>query len=267
MVPGEVVLAAVAVAAVVAAAVGWLTGRAWSGRERQQLRWRVEHDPLTGLLNRWGFAAAATSLLVAARGRPRGVLVVDLDGFKAVNDGHGHAAGDAVLRQVGAELARHAEGRNAAAGRLGGDEFVLVLAATADSGEIAAAAEELSWRLSRLYVVPGGGGGRRVWVGAAVGAAVVAPGRDADLSELLECADFAMYAAKRTRAGGPCRGTGAGRHTAADGRAPEHRRSGRVPLAASTAGRRASPAPAVGCDRRTVPRSSGRSPPQPLSHQ
>src|SRR5260370_29688258 len=85
-------------------------------------------DELTGLLNRRGFLAQLDRALASARrGGPHGVLMIcDLDGFKQINDRHGHLAGDEVLCQVGGLLARHVR-RSDTVARLAGDEFAILL--------------------------------------------------------------------------------------------------------------------------------------------
>jgi diguanylate cyclase (GGDEF)-like protein len=93
-----------------------------------RLRYESLHDPLTGLYNRRGFdehLAAAVSRSLRYRWT-FGLVIIDLDGFKAINDRMGHQAGDAVLRQVGEQLRQGLRSGDIAA-RLGGDEFALLL--------------------------------------------------------------------------------------------------------------------------------------------
>ncbi|MEZ0493492.1 GGDEF domain-containing protein [Kineococcus sp. TBRC 1896] len=153
------------------------------------------HDPLTGLLGRWGLeeplrraAAAATAESMTA------VLYVDLDGFKAVNDDHGHGAGDELLTVVASRLSRGRCGSDVVA-RTGGDEFVLVLTGLTDAAQAAAAAAGLRHDLAQDVVLRDG---TVVSVGASAGVAVAAEPRDPDA--LLSEADAAMYAEKRDRA-------------------------------------------------------------------
>lgn len=86
-------------------------------------------DALTGLSNRRHFERSAAEALCASRGASVSVLMLDIDNFKIVNDQHGHAAGDAVLRTIGA-LLRRGTRRSDVVGRLGGEEFGLVLSGT-----------------------------------------------------------------------------------------------------------------------------------------
>jgi diguanylate cyclase (GGDEF)-like protein len=100
-----------------------------------ELRSAAGSDPLTGLANRRGFDAAMTKS-VAAGGDAGALILIDLDSFKAVNDRHGHAVGDEVLRAVAALLPRD---EDAMAARLGGDEFALLIAAGAREANAVAA--------------------------------------------------------------------------------------------------------------------------------
>jgi diguanylate cyclase (GGDEF)-like protein len=150
----------------------------------RQLARLVETDPLTGLLNRLGladrFRQAATGLTV---------LLIDLDGFKPVNDRHGHAAGDAVLRAIGARLGGIG---GLTVARIGGDEFVVL----ADSA--GAAPAHLAAAVEALVSQPVRHGGLSLQVGASIGWAVSAlPHRPLD--DILDEADRAMYRVKETR--------------------------------------------------------------------
>lgn len=113
------------------------------------LKRQVVIDPLTGLLNRAGleYMTSGAEAHIAAD-EPRSILVIDLDGFKAVNDRHGHAEGDRVLKQVGVAILRVCR-RDDIAVRCGGDEFILVLPHT---DETSAAA--LARRLTREILAP-----------------------------------------------------------------------------------------------------------------
>jgi diguanylate cyclase (GGDEF)-like protein len=102
-------------------------GRA-SARQRRMLTRLSQTDALTGIVNRRGFQERFAAELALARRerRPIGLLVVDLDGFKRLNDSAGHAAGDDLLRWVAATLGAGAR-PDGVVGRLGGDEFVMLL--------------------------------------------------------------------------------------------------------------------------------------------
>jgi diguanylate cyclase (GGDEF)-like protein len=148
----------------------------------RRLAYRAAHDSLTGLPNR----AAFTARLEALPG-PVAVVLVDLDGFKQVNDTLGHHAGDLVLAAVADRLrAGVREGDTAA--RLGGDEFAMLLP-DADA-EIARAVVE---RFLALLAEPVDVEGREVRPRASIGAAL---GTGTDPEALLRAADAAMYRAK-----------------------------------------------------------------------
>jgi diguanylate cyclase (GGDEF)-like protein len=144
---------------------------------------RARRDPLTGLATRDVFLAKATRVLA---NNPRCLVVlIDLDGFKALNDTHGHAAGDAVLVHVARRLAALVEPRGFA-GRLGGDEFAAVLPSTRDMDTLQL--------LHAALTVPVHHDGAALAVRASIGGRR-AFGRTV-LAEALAAADAAMYAAK-----------------------------------------------------------------------
>jgi diguanylate cyclase (GGDEF)-like protein/PAS domain S-box-containing protein len=152
----------------------------------------AHHDPLTGLPNRrllrdrLGQAHAQ-----AARGRHGvGVALVDLDGFKPINDRLGHEAGDRVLRTVAERLGHCLRGGDTVA-RLGGDEFVLVLVNLADTAEAGQVLERVLHAVAQPIVL----GDHEVQVSASVGLTVF-PDDSADPDTLLRHADAAMYRAK-----------------------------------------------------------------------
>jgi diguanylate cyclase (GGDEF)-like protein len=172
-----------------AAAVVACVAFAWQARnhhtERAALARASQTDSLTGCLNRRGFDEQAERVLADAgrAGRAAGVIVLDLDGFKQVNDSGGHAAGDRVLREVGERLTG-AAGRGALVGRLGGDEFALLLDG-ADEDAAAAAAERVEAGLEGLI---------RVSTGVAA-----MPWHGTALDALLAWADARLYEAKSRR--------------------------------------------------------------------
>ena len=147
-------------------------------------------DALTGLSNRLLFEALAHRQLIddQRNGQRRVLLALDLDGFKAVNDQHGHAVGDQVLKLAAQRIVASLRSADVPA-RLGGDEFVVLLSDTAPDGA-AIVAEKLVRALSEPYP------GVRQAVSASVGIAV-APAAGATVADLMRRADEALYEAKR----------------------------------------------------------------------
>ncbi|MFD7657330.1 putative bifunctional diguanylate cyclase/phosphodiesterase [Actinosynnema sp. NPDC059797] len=160
-------------------------------RLEEALRARAERDELTGLAGRAHFLHLVDHALLA--GEAVGLLVIDLDGFKEVNDADGHEAGDWYLVSA-AERINRAAGPVAEAARLGGDEFA-VLAPGHDVRESARLATRVLSELAR----PLAGLGHDTAIRASVGIAVSRPG--AGTADLLRDADTAMYAAKREGGG------------------------------------------------------------------
>jgi diguanylate cyclase (GGDEF)-like protein len=152
-------------------------------------------DALTGLANRRGFEMRARAAVEAAEaaGRPCCVLLLDLDRFKAINDAHGHPAGDAVLREVADTLARGVRAEDVL-GRLGGEEFV-VLAPGSTVREAVPLAERLRGAV-RARVGHPGGRGEAVTLSAGIATLVPAGSSAAALTVALAAADEALYAAK-----------------------------------------------------------------------
>jgi diguanylate cyclase (GGDEF)-like protein len=148
------------------------------------------HDALTGLPNRALFTDRIQHALVQGRrrGTTCGVIFLDLDRFKTVNDSLGHGAGDELLVAVGRRLAGSLRSADTAA-RLGGDEFAVLLEDLGGVSEAVLVAERITAALSAPIVVSG----REVYVKVSLGIAV--GGHEA--SELLRQADVAMYRAKR----------------------------------------------------------------------
>uniref|UniRef100_A0A9E7ZYP2 GGDEF domain-containing protein n=1 Tax=Bosea sp. NBC_00436 TaxID=2969620 RepID=A0A9E7ZYP2_9HYPH len=147
-------------------------------------------DPLTGLANRRAFEEA----MIAASGKGGfALLLLDLDGFKAVNDRFGHAAGDDLLRQVSGRLSgvvRHGD----VLARLGGDEFAVILL-DADLNVAKGIADQAVAAVGLPYVVMG----QAAIVGTSIGLKMGAGGDDPD--SVKRAADEALYAAKRAGKG------------------------------------------------------------------
>ena len=159
----------------------------------QRIEYMASHDALTGLANRHALDAALRDRIEAYRRRSAGavLLVIDLDGFKAVNDGHGHLAGDAVLRTLSHRLSEILpEGMTTA--RVGGDEFAIV-GGELEAGEV----ESLADRIGKALADPIPVGTGTVSVGASVGWAFL-PQDAEDEQGLSAVADARLYAAKQT---------------------------------------------------------------------
>ena len=152
-------------------------------------------DVLTGLPNRRALMEALPEAMGRARrvGRPAALLFIDMDGFKGVNDSHGHEEGDELLRQFGARLLGAVRKTDMAA-RLAGDEFVVVLEMLADGAD----AEDTAGKLLDVVRAPYPLRSATVSVGASIGVAVFQPGDTPDLDAWLARADHAMYVAKRS---------------------------------------------------------------------
>ena len=159
-----------------------------------ELEAKVDVDPLLGVFNRHGFERELTrALAYVKRYHTRAALVyVDLDDFKAINDAHGHPAGDAVLQAIAETLTRHVRGSDTVA-RVGGDEFVVLLWELRESDAVAkSAALEEAIAATRIPW-----GAKSLSVGASAGITLISAGDDA--STLLTRADQAMYARKAVR--------------------------------------------------------------------
>jgi diguanylate cyclase (GGDEF)-like protein/PAS domain S-box-containing protein len=157
----------------------------------EQLRYQAFHDSLTGLPNRALFEDRLRRALVRLRrsGGFAAVMFVDLDDFKTVNDGLGHAAGDELLRAIARRLEGALRAQDTAA-RLGGDEFAVLLEDLVDESEALEIAERVRCALEPPLTVAG----HQVAPSASIG--VACPGPQDSAEELLRNADVAMYAAK-----------------------------------------------------------------------
>jgi diguanylate cyclase (GGDEF)-like protein/PAS domain S-box-containing protein len=162
----------------------------------QALRHRVLHDALTGLPNRLSFVDALTDALRRATvsGSPVGILFLDLDHFKLINDSLGHHAGDALLRAVAPRLRAHLRPGDVVA-RFGGDEFGILIDRLADDSEAIAIAD----RVAAAFAHPFSIDGVEHFVSASIGVAVAhATERAVNAELLIRDADAAMYRAKES---------------------------------------------------------------------
>ena len=162
----------------------------------QELVEALGTDALTGAANRAGLARRAEAAVQAQR--PFTLLLLDLDGFKGVNDSHGHAAGDAVLVAMVQRLRAQLRAEDLVA-RLGGDEFAVLVAGAPPRDVIAAMARRMAVSAAEPVVFEG----RGLTVGMSLGIACH-PGDGTTVPDLLRAADSAMYGCKRRATGGEC---------------------------------------------------------------
>ena len=162
----------------------------------QRIAWDATHDVLTGLLNRRGFDAALRAQFEAHRSgspatrAPMALILVDLDGFKAINDRYGHAAGDDVLRGVAERIVQSTRTQDHVA-RLGGDEFAVILP-NCDRQAAVTFADRIRAALARQ---PVRAAGARAEIALSQGVVEVRAD-DVDAAALLARADAACYRAK-----------------------------------------------------------------------
>jgi diguanylate cyclase (GGDEF)-like protein len=159
----------------------------------------LDRDDLTGVLSRGAFALRAATAAERARRGVEGAayLFIDLDGFKALNDGpRNHVVGDQVLIAVGERLRRCVRVTDAV-GRLGGDEFAILFGGVNDE----ATAEQLAARVHAALVAPYLTEDGERLIGASIGVALALPGRRDFEPDLRQHADAAMYQAKATGGG------------------------------------------------------------------
>jgi diguanylate cyclase (GGDEF)-like protein/PAS domain S-box-containing protein len=163
-------------------------------QREEQLRMLSLSDDLTGLYNRRGLFALGehTMRIARRRGRRLGIIYLDVDALKTINDRFGHAQGDEALRLV-AEVVRASLRESDVVGRVGGDEFVIL--AEDDTG----VTQDLVARLRRRLELANAKTGRPFHLSLSIGAVDWEPGEQATLQELIERADQRMYDDKRAR--------------------------------------------------------------------
>jgi diguanylate cyclase len=158
-----------------------------------QIRELANTDPLTGLANRRAIMSELDSALKAfeAGAESFGVALLDLDGFKEINDQMGHHAGDAVLQKVAERLSAAAT-QGDTVGRLGGDEFIVLMRGLTQTNEISARTTAMLATLCQPVDIMG----NRLSIAASLGYAQH-PEDGADVEAMLHAADASLYAAKR----------------------------------------------------------------------
>ncbi|GAA0521702.1 diguanylate cyclase [Pigmentiphaga daeguensis] len=167
-------------------------------RIEEQMRHQATHDQLTGLPNRALFIETLDRFLSRAQRHDElfALLYVDIDGFKQVNDGHGHQAGDMLLQAFSLRLRSALRAEDVVA-RLGGDEFGVLLCKAADGGAIQQKCVDLCEILRAPYRLTSNGQAFTAHVGASIGAAI-AMQHGSSRDSLVQAADNAMYEAKRS---------------------------------------------------------------------
>lgn len=160
----------------------------------EKIRYLAQHDPLTGLPNRAVFSKHLSRAVQQAEtdGTKWALLVIDLDHFKDINDLHGHAAGDLVIREIATRLKKRT-GALGSVARLGGDEFAVILNQAEFTNQIADFAHRLTLDLSEPIVSEDG---LKLFTGASIGV-VICPDHGDDPEHILSRADTALYKAKQ----------------------------------------------------------------------
>jgi diguanylate cyclase (GGDEF)-like protein/PAS domain S-box-containing protein len=166
-------------------------------RDREQLVFRAEHDALTGIHNRWRFERDLSEQVGRARryGEQAALVMFDIDGFKQINDVHGHETGDHVLKQIGAMLKRRLRDTDLVA-RIGGDEFTVLLP-YAGASQAQAVSEILRGAIRETNIALADG--TTLHLSASIGTALIDAQTDSEAAVLAE-ADRAMYQDKARRA-------------------------------------------------------------------
>lgn len=164
---------------------------------RKRLKFQAEHDELTGLVTRAKITEFLQERLSAGRanGHEIGLLLLDLDHFKDINDSHGHSAGDAVLRHVAGVL-KAVTGDKGLAARIGGDEFMVAFFEPVEREQLKILASQLLDELAKPVLVEH----QKLKIGASAGL-VLADCAKIGLEEFINYGDIALYAAKKSGRG------------------------------------------------------------------
>ncbi|WP_369927070.1 diguanylate cyclase domain-containing protein [Xanthomonas sp. NCPPB 2632] len=166
-------------------------------RMEQLVRHQATHDALTGLPNRLLFRERLESTIAEGNsgGTTFALAYIDIDGFKGINDGHGHAAGDELLKAIALRIDARTRGTDTVA-RLGGDEFAVLLHDTGDTTGALARCQALCDAIAEPYTLTVGDVRIPARIGASIGVTMFRPGEAYD--EIVAIADGAMYEAKRS---------------------------------------------------------------------
>ena len=168
----------------------------------QQIQYLATHDALTALPNRALFMDRLDQAVARADRENNliAVMFVDLDGFKAINDTHGHEVGDQVLKMVATGMRKRLRQSDTVA-RIGGDEFAIILNNAGKQKEVSNIANQIAQAVSMLQSVQG----HAIQIGASIGIALYPQGTGESLTgtQILRSADDAMYRAKRNGKGQP----------------------------------------------------------------
>jgi diguanylate cyclase (GGDEF)-like protein len=168
-------------------------------RAENDARHKATHDALTGLANRPLFMDRLETAIERARRRGKlfALAYIDIDGFKPVNDTHGHQVGDKLLRAIAERLVQSVRGEDTVA-RLGGDEFAIIMEEALDAPQMALSlCQHVGKSLREPYAIEMPEGSLEVHVGASFGLAIY-PLHAQECDPLIRVADAAMYAAKRS---------------------------------------------------------------------
>ncbi|RKF19759.1 diguanylate cyclase [Alginatibacterium sediminis] len=159
-------------------------------KEVERLEYLAHHDSLTGLANRAQLYGSLESIIAKGQLGSFAIIYMDLDGFKAINDNHGHVAGDAVLKTIAVRMQQLVRNQDLVA-RLAGDEFVIVLRHTDNSG-----ADHLAKRVLETVAQPIIFEGLELKVGVSIGVHMTQRNIPETSEQVLRSADKAMYSAK-----------------------------------------------------------------------
>lgn len=181
----------------------WGVTRDTTERRRyvDRLEYQATHDILTGLPNRTHLETVTCKILQAKKSAPKNksnlaLMIVDLDGFKEINDTLGHHVGDNIIKEIGPRIKRVVTSLHATIARLGGDEFAILLPDIANARDAVIVAEKVLMAIRQEYIVDE----MVIDIRASIGVSLY-PDQAKDFSTLMRYADVAMYTAKKSMSG------------------------------------------------------------------